>query len=238
MNPAWQLLIDLFTGLPNVMFCLKDREGRYVAVNQAFADRTGRPVAEIVGLRAADLFPAERAAAYDAQDAELLASGEPLRNELELIEHFDGTSSWYLTTKVATTEDDEPTGIAGVSVDLDTSVERGWAMAGLAAAVQAIRTRFAEPLRVDELAAAAQTTAPQLERQVRRVFGLSVKQFVLRTRLEEAIHLLKTTKLSISDIAARCGYYDQAAFTRQFKRVVGLTPGRFRGSGAGRRPGP
>ena len=37
--------------------------------------------------------------------------------------------------------------------------------------------------------------------------------------------LLATTELSLSDVADRCGYYDQSALTRQFRRVVGVSPG-------------
>lgn len=232
------LLVELFDGLPNVMFCLKDRDGRYVAVNRAFAERAGHASpAALVGRRAGDVFPAELAASYEAQDAVVLADGRPLRNELELILRPDGSTGWYLTTKVAVLDDDgTPTGIAGVSVDLHAPVEGGPPMAGLAAAVDTARRRYADGVRVDELAQAAGLSVPALERQVRRVFGLSAKQFVLRLRVEAAVRLLATTDISLAEVAATCGYSDQAAFTRQFKRVVGLTPGEYRTRAAGSPP--
>ena len=68
----------------------------------------------------------------------------------------------------------------------------------------------------------------QLERTTRRIIGISVRQLLVRFRVERAIGLLATTKLALSDIAARCGYYDQSAFTRQFRRVVGVSPGAYR----------
>jgi AraC-like DNA-binding protein len=68
----------------------------------------------------------------------------------------------------------------------------------------------------------------QLERATRRIIGISVRQLLVRFRVERAIGLLAATDLSLSDVAVRCGYYDQSAFTRQFRRVVGVSPGAYR----------
>jgi AraC-like DNA-binding protein len=34
--------------------------------------------------------------------------------------------------------------------------------------------------------------------------------------------------LSLAEVAARAGFVDQSQFSRHFKRLVGVTPGRFR----------
>jgi AraC-like DNA-binding protein len=81
---------------------------------------------------------------------------------------------------------------------------------------------------VADLADAAELTATQLERAIKRALGLSAKQLMLRFRLEEAIMRLRTTDASVAQIATECGYYDQSAFTRQFKRVVRMSPGAYR----------
>jgi AraC-like DNA-binding protein len=39
----------------------------------------------------------------------------------------------------------------------------------------------------------------------------------------------------LSELALECGYADQAAFTRQFHKSVGLTPGAYRLATSGRR---
>lgn len=224
-----RVLFGLFDGLPHVMFCMKDGDGRYVMVNQAFADRAKRATpADVVGLRAHDLFPTELATSYDAQDRHVLATGRPVRNQLELVLRPDGTLGWYLTNKVALTDGDgRCTGLASLSIDL-RSPEGGSGFEGLAAVVETVHARFTEPLTVDDLAEAGGMSSAQLERRMRRVLGMSAKQFLLRRRLEHAAVLLSTTQLSIADIAARCGYYDQSNLTHQFRRVVGLTPGEYR----------
>ena len=95
-----------------------------------------------------------------------------------------------------------------------------------AAAVAYARSHCTEHrVRVAE---AASMSVVQLERTTRRIIGISVRQLLVRFRVERAIGLLATSQLALSDIAARCGYYDQIAFTRLFRRVVGVSPGAYR----------
>lgn len=72
------------------------------------------------------------------------------------------------------------------------------------------------------------TTPTALTRRLRRITGLSTTQLVLRTRIDAASRLLTTTDTPLAEIALRTGFYDQAAFSRQFARLAGETPGQFR----------
>ncbi len=119
-------MADLFTDVPHVMFCVKSTSGSYLAVNQAFVDRTGRgSVDEVLGTRATDVFPEDLAASYEAQDARLLATGQPLRNQLELILRPDGSTGWYVTSKTIIGPTSSPFAIASVSVDLRAPADCG-----------------------------------------------------------------------------------------------------------------
>lgn len=221
---------DVLATTPGVLFCVKSLDGRYLSANRAFAERAGvSGPGEVVGRTAHDLFPADLAARYEAQDRSVLATGRMLTNELELITGADGDAGWYLTSKSRWTDDGgAPVGLVSVSVDLRTPVHAAAPHAQLAAAVDLARRRFTEALTVGELAEAADMTTAQLERAARRLLGLSPKQLIMRFRLEEGLRLLATTDLPVADIAPACGYYDQSAFTRHFRRVVGVAPARWR----------
>ena len=43
-----------------------------------------------------------------------------------------------------------------------------------------------------------------------------------------AVLLITTTDATLGEISAACGFYDQSSFTRQFRSVLGLTPGAYR----------
>ncbi len=69
-------------------------------------------------------------------------------------------------------------------------------------------------------------------KSVRRLFyemeGCSMNSYILRRRAFSAFAELLNTNHSLADIAHRCGFYDQAHFTKVFKALFGVTPGRFR----------
>jgi AraC-like DNA-binding protein len=59
-------------------------------------------------------------------------------------------------------------------------------------------------------------------------FGCTPSRLVRHRRVENASLLLRTSRDSLSQIAARAGFADQAHMTREFRRFAELTPGRYR----------
>lgn len=223
-------LLELFDVLVNVMFCAKDREGRYEAVNGAFVRRSGRASKrEVLGRRALDLFPPLLAERYEEQDSHVITTGEALRDELELIRRPDGKLGWYLTTKLPVLDaTGRARGLVSVSRDLELPSDDRIAVESLTRVVDLVQEQLGEPLRVEHLATAAGCSAPTLERRMGKVFGLSATQFVLRCRVDRAAALLTHSDRPLATIATECGFYDQAAFTRSFARLTGDTPAQFR----------
>lgn len=230
LDPSLDAVVAVLATTPQVMFCVKASTGEYLAANQAFAERAGVSApGEVVGRTAADLFPADLASRYEAQDRTVLRSGRLMTNELEVITRPDRSLGWFLTSKSRWVDDTgTPVGVVSVSVDLRTPVDAAAPHARLAAVVELARDRLADGVEVADLAAVAEMSVTQLERQTRRVLGLSPKQLVMRFRIEEALRLLTTSDLGLADVAHRCGFYDQSAFGRYFRRIVGSTPARYR----------
>lgn len=223
-------LIGLLELLVNVIFCAKGVDGRYLAVNAAFIRRTGRKSKrEVVGRTAAELFSSELAERYEEQDRTVIVSGEPLRDELELIRRVNGSLGWYLTTKLPVTVDrsDQVVGLVSISRDLETAAE-AMEMEALGDMVDHVHRSLSGPIRVADLARVAGCSESQLDRRVRRVFGLSPSQFVLRARVDHATRLLIDTDRNLAAIALSCGFYDQADFTKRFARLTNETPAQFR----------
>jgi AraC-like DNA-binding protein len=83
-------------------------------------------------------------------------------------------------------------------------------------------------LRVDTLAAQFGMGVRRLQRLVTEYVGFGPKWLIQRYRLQEAAHALEDmTPPRIADLAAALGYADQAHFGREFKTVVGKTPGEY-----------
>lgn len=230
MLPDAAVLVDLFDELSGVMFCVKDAAGRYTAVNDAFVRRTSEATrAAVLGRTAPELFVPALAERYVDQDTHVLATGRALRHELELIRREGGAPGWYLTAKLPIADAaGTVVGVASVSEDLRSADDADPAMVSLAHVAEMVAGRLGDPPRLPELAAAAGCSTSALERRMRRVHGLSPSQYVLRARIDAARSMLSGSTQPIAEIAARCGFYDQSAFTRQFARLAGETPGQYR----------
>ena len=60
--------------------------------------------------------------------------------------------------------------------------------------------------------------------------GKPPHQFVLEKRVQRALELLRDGEGTIAEIAEAAGFSSQSHLTANFRRVTGLTPGRFRRS--------
>jgi PAS domain S-box-containing protein len=220
----------LFAALPDVVFCIKDRQRRYRAANQAFADRRGLPSpAAILGRTADDLFPPHLAAAYREQDDHVLLTGKELADRLELVTNRDGSLGWYLATKVPLHDAaGHVIGLASISRDLHAPRDEDLEFAGLAKVVRHIQTHLDSPLRPANLAKLAGLSVTQLDRRMRRTFRLSTAQFIRKSRIGHAALLLRDTPTPVAEIAFACGYAEQSSFTRQFRTAVGMPPAAYR----------
>lgn len=77
-----------------------------------------------------------------------------------------------------------------------------------------------------------------LQRLIRRRVGFSPRWLIQRRRLQEAAHRLREeSDLRLADLAAELGYADQSHLTRDFRTVVGQTPGAYRSAVADRPAG-
>lgn len=97
----------------------------------------------------------------------------------------------------------------------------------LSGAIEEIERNCGE-LRVSQLAAGACLG----ERQFRRVFseniGISPKNFIRTVRLQRALSVLGAAPgMAFTDLAYRCGYYDQAHLTAEFKEFSGYSPRQY-----------
>ena len=221
---------DLFDGVPDTIFFVKDAAGRYVAVNRVLAERTGFPSkAALIGRSADEVFPGELGRRIAEQDRAILKSARSLKGELELHLYPDGREGWCLTWK-------EPlfdrsggvAGLVGLSRDLRPANATPEETLALSRALHAAQSRIGSTVKVQDLAEQAHLSPFQLDQRLRAMFGLSAGQYLTRLRIEQASELLRRTDDPISQIALSCGYADQTAFTRQFRKTVGVSPGLYR----------
>jgi AraC-like DNA-binding protein len=88
--------------------------------------------------------------------------------------------------------------------------------------------RYAERLRVADLARAAGLSPSHFSREFRLAFGQSPHVYLLTRRLERAASLLRRTDRSVADICMLVGLSSVGSFTTSFTRQFGCTPLAYR----------
>lgn len=217
----------LFDALPDVVFFIKDLDGRYARVNRTLVRRLGlRRPDEVAGKHPMELFPAPLGESYSLQDRGVLA-GHRLENHLEVHLFPDHAPGWCLTHKFPLRRHGVVVGLIGISRDLGRPDERHPIYDRIKRVTEHLDRHYAEAISVRKLAELAGVSVAQLERHFQRVFQLNPMQMLTKLRIDAAMRLLREPG-SIAAVGQACGYSDQSAFTRQFRKSTGLTPGQYR----------
>jgi len=228
MEFSANLMQHLFDALPDVVFFVKDADGRYTHANLTLVRRLGlKRRDEIIGCTVSTLFAAPLGAAFAEQDRRVLA-GDRVEHHLEVHLFPNRAPGWCLTCKEPVLAGGGVRGLVGISRDLRRLHRSDPTYDRLQTVLAHLKSHYGERVRVQTLADLAGVSVTQLERHVRRVFHLTPQQLLAKFRIEAAMRLL-CGKSSIADIGHQCGFTDQSAFTRQFRATVGTTPRNYRG---------
>ena len=112
------------------------------------------------------------------------------------------------------------------------SSAKGW-FAGLndpivSRALQLVHANPARRWTVDELAREAGASRTVLAERFNVVMGQAPIEYVTGWRMQIAAERIRNSENGLATIAADVGYESEAAFNRAFKRITGVTPGRWR----------
>ncbi|POX45898.1 GlxA family transcriptional regulator [Streptomyces sp. Ru72] len=91
-----------------------------------------------------------------------------------------------------------------------------------------VRQHLTQPLRIADAARAVGTSERTLQRALDRVAGVSPLRFAQQIRLEQAVHLLRTTDLPTTAVARKVGYENATTLTSLLRKRLGTTPGQVR----------
>jgi AraC-like DNA-binding protein len=101
--------------------------------------------------------------------------------------------------------------------------------------------RYADPLDLDELAAAAGVSKYHFLRCFAAVYGRTPAAYLTQRRIERAQDLLRATNLTVTEVCGLVGYASLGSFSSRFRALVGMSPSAYQAKwaerGAPRIPG-
>ena len=94
--------------------------------------------------------------------------------------------------------------------------------------IEYIHTNASGNISLADLAKVAEVSSHHFASLFTKATGLSPHKYVLRVRIERAKIHLKDDGLSVAEVSRLIGFRTQEHFTKVFRRVVGVTPSKFR----------
>jgi AraC family transcriptional regulator of arabinose operon len=108
----------------------------------------------------------------------------------------------------------------------------------ITSAVAHMHSHLAEPLAISQLAALVNLSPARFRHLFKAQYGVGPSQYLQNLRLRRARVLIERTFLSVKEVMALVGYNDPSHFSRDFRRVHGVSPSELRRPGTATSPAP
>ncbi len=187
-----QILIDT---IPNGIF-FKDKEGKYLGCNKAFARRVGLDRSEIIGKSAADIFSGEIAVRYGQHDAELFECPAEKIYETRVTYPDERDHDVIITKGIFTDSEGNVAGLVGVTLDI---TERKQAEEALQKAHDELEARVES--RTAALAEANRNLKKEVAERIRIAEALRISSEKLKIFAYSVAHDLKSPSIGIYGLA-------------------------------------
>jgi AraC family L-rhamnose operon transcriptional activator RhaR/AraC family L-rhamnose operon regulatory protein RhaS len=98
-------------------------------------------------------------------------------------------------------------------------------------AISYIHENYHKKITIDELAKISHLSRSSFVHKFKEICKMTPLEYITKRRIEASEYMLLNTKLSLSDVAFKCGFYDAAHFFRTFSACRGISPSVFRKNG-------
>lgn len=207
-----------FVGAEKLHYTMPDRPDRY--------DRSKLFFPAQVTERLAALLPDDRNLTRFGEDSfvctrlneEDRSSAEEIFREIDAAKNTPYADRIFLSgcLKLLTLLERKADEVTGVSTD------------AMGHAIEYINRNLSSGLTVDRICRAVHVSKYHFCRKFKRSTGLTVMNYVLKTRIVSAKNLLRKTSRSVSEISEDCGFSSISYFCRVFKQDVGVSPLEYR----------
>ena len=228
-GPNIEVFRRMFDLVPDAKFFIIDDRDRVITFNrQNLENGNFKDEMEVIGRTCAEIFPAPFAKVYMDRDREVRRTGKPIieraythaadySTDLRIASVFPlhdrrgkliGTATVYRTRHCGGSIPDWYDRIKG--------------------AVAFIDGHYSEKITLRQLAESSGLSQALFSRLFKKTMQTTPIRYITEIRLNAARRLLSETDMTLANIAAETGFYDEAHFVRTFKKSRGLTPGDYR----------
>jgi AraC-like DNA-binding protein len=223
--------LQAFDHVPGLYYFVKDAESRTLLNTRERVRWEGEQYdLRTVGKKPREYLEAKDLAQhYEQDDQKVYRTGKPLRNIVEIGFNEDGVPDWIITDKYPLKDaKGKVIGIIGTMQTLEHRVQTLPLLGEVGMAASYIRSNLGERLHLSDVAEHVGMSERHLQRMFHKLLGMSIQQFIIRSRVHAAAYELSHSSRSIAEIALMYGFSDQSAFTNSFRKVFGMPPREYR----------
>lgn len=219
-----------FEHIPGLYFFVKDAESRTMLNTQEYAPRIGFPGgAATVGLHPHEYAYKQLADHYLSDDQQVMRTGQPLRNIIEVGFNEQGVPEWISTDKFPLRDaTGRVVGIIGTVQSLKGRLDGLPHLGEVGRAADYIQRHLGERMSLDDVAAHVGLSKRHLQRLFHKSVRMTIQQFIIHSRVHAAAQEIRQSKRPIIEIALMFGFCDQSAFSTTFRRITGTPPREYR----------
>lgn len=93
--------------------------------------------------------------------------------------------------------------------------------------IELLNDKWNDEISVNDLALAANVHPKTVSKYFPKYFACTLGEYRRQLKVEKSLSLIKSSNLSLTEIAYQCGFYDQSHFTATFKQLTGFLPKQF-----------
>jgi AraC-like DNA-binding protein len=229
-NQIGHHVATIFDELVGFTYFVKDTELRYVAFNKRLLQLFGvEHGTEILGKKDVDFMPDHIVNSIQKADLEILETGKPILNRVELVPTGNGFVDWSTTNKKPLFNiHGKICGIIGVTRPFSQSTTSLQQSDELGSSLKLMHQSFRDNIAITELAKSANLSLSSFQRKFKACFAMSPKEYMRHLKVQEACHKIVQTTQSFAEISYACGFADQSHFSREFTRVMKEPPSSYR----------
>lgn len=224
-----RLIAQTMNYLPDIAMYIKAADGRIVALNKRNCEFCNiRREIDAVGRRSCDLFPEVLSSVYMSDDRRVLERGQPF---FDKVQQYCASRSMQFQHKNVIPLRNARGAIIGTMCFYWLSDSPSGAPAwhgSFSRITEYIQQHQNEKITLAELARSVGMSVSTFSRNFEKALGSSPGEYITQIRITSACRLLEETDKTLTDIAQETGFYDLSHFTKAFKSLRGMTPGRYR----------
>lgn len=223
-------LVEMLASLPMVAFFIKNTDSQFVFANpQLLTILNCQHDWQVIGKQDRDFFSAAIAASFVEEDRLVMRLRKPLTRYVQMVPHLSGPVCWYVVSKSPIFDaEDQIAGVAVLMYELHEMKGASPSLQRLEPALKYLHMHYQEKIETCDLAQLTHLSESQFVRLFRKLIGETPMRYLIQMRIHAACQELLATDQSAGEIALKCGFYDQSAFTRAFQERIGQTPSAYR----------